>query len=101
MKISRFTTLLLLVAWIGVDTTQAQGPSQRPKLPIIDMHLHAFGFDEYGNPPPPNEVTGKLPTARTDKEAMDASLTALKRYNIVKAVASAAGDAAVVRGWRG
>jgi len=52
------------------------------------MHLHAFGFDEYGNPPPPNEITGRLPTARTDKEALDASLAALKRYNIVKAVAS-------------
>lgn len=88
MKIGRFTALLFLVAWIGVDPAQAQRPSQRPKPPIIDMHLHAFGFDEYGNPPPPNEVTGKLPTARTDKEALEGSLAALKRYNIVKAVAS-------------
>ena len=88
MKVGRFTTLLFLVGWVAADPAQAQRPSHRPKPPIIDMHLHAFGFDQYGNPPPPNEVTGKLPEARTDKEALDASLAALKRYNIIKAVAS-------------
>ena len=40
-----------------------------------------------GNPPPPNIVTGKVPTARTDKEFMDAVLAELRRYNVVKAVA--------------
>ncbi len=80
--------LLCLLAGIGVNPALAQRQSQRPDAPIIDMHLHAFGFDEYGSPPPANEITGKSPTARTDKEAMEASLAALKRYNIVKAVAS-------------
>ena len=51
------------------------------------MHIHAFGWDHMGNPPPPNRSTGKVPSARTDKEAMDATLAELKRYNVVKAVA--------------
>jgi predicted TIM-barrel fold metal-dependent hydrolase len=88
MKNSRFTLLLVLLLCIGFESAQAQSQSQRTRPPIIDMHLHAFGFDEYGNPPPPNEVTGKLPTARTDREAWEASLAAMKRHNIVKAVAS-------------
>jgi hypothetical protein len=51
------------------------------------MHIHAAGWDHSGNPPPPNPLTGKVPTARTDKEFMDATLAELRRYNIVKAVA--------------
>jgi predicted TIM-barrel fold metal-dependent hydrolase len=52
------------------------------------MHIHAFSWDHQGNPPPPNKLTGKIPPARTDKEAMDATLAELKRYNVVKAVAA-------------
>lgn len=82
------TVLLTLMVCFSVEPAFAQRRPNRPKPPIIDMHLHAFGFDEYGFPPPPNEITGKRPTARTDKEALEASLAVLKRYNIVKAVAS-------------
>lgn len=67
---------------------RGQGLAGRRQPPIIDMHIHAFGFDEYGDPPPPNEVTGKRPTARSDREAMEATFAAMERYNIVKAVAS-------------
>jgi len=52
------------------------------------MHIHATGWDHFGNPPPPNPISAKVPTARTDKEFMDATLAELKRYNIVKAVVS-------------
>ena len=82
------TLFLALILCLSVETNFAQRRPDRPKPPIIDMHLHAFGFDEYGNPPPANEITGKRPSARTDKEAMEAVLAAMKRYNIVKAVAS-------------
>ena len=64
----------------------AQQPSS-PRQPIIDMHIHATGWDHFGNPPPPNALTGKVPTARTDKEFMDATLAELRRYNVVKAIA--------------
>ncbi len=52
------------------------------------MHLHAFGYDEYGCPPPPNEITGNLPSAQNDQEAIAATLQAMERYDIVLAVAS-------------
>ena len=32
-------------------------------------------------------MTGKVPAARTDKEAMEALLAELRRYNVVRAVA--------------
>lgn len=69
----------------------------RDRGPIIDMHLHAFGFDEYGNPPPPNEITGKVPDARSDEAALRASLDELKKNNVVLAVAS--GPLADVQRW--
>jgi len=72
--------LLLVVA----DHASSQ---QSPTQPIIDMHIHAFGLDQMGNPPPPNPRTGKATPTRTDKELMEATLSELKRYNIVKAVA--------------
>lgn len=56
--------------------------------PIIDMHMHAFGFAEYGDPAPPNEVTGKVPSARSDADALDAHLREMDRYHVVLAVAS-------------
>ena len=56
--------------------------------PIIDMHLHAFGFDEFGATPPPNEITGVVPSARTDEAAMRAALDEMRKHGVVLAVAS-------------
>lgn len=56
--------------------------------PIIDMHLHAFGWDEYGAPPPANEVTGRRPGARSDDAALRATVEALDRHGVVLAVVS-------------
>jgi len=67
------------------------------RQPIIDMHLHAYGLDD-GEPPAVNPVTGQPSTARTSAELRDMSLAALKRYNIVKAVAS--GPPEIVDQWR-
>ena len=76
----------LLLSVLG-NHVISQQPSSTQQPPIIDMHIHATAWDHYGSPPPPNAVTGKAPTARTDKEFMDATLAELRRYNIVKAVA--------------
>jgi hypothetical protein len=80
-----FLLALFLSSAAGQALTRQSTTSQR--LPIIDMHIHATGWDHFGNPPPPNQLTGKVPTARTDKDFMDATLAELKRYNIVLAVA--------------
>lgn len=75
------TFMLAALLFAGPACAQERGP-------IIDMHLHAFGFDEFGNPPPPNEATGLVPSARTDGAAMRATLDALREHNVVVAVAS-------------
>ncbi|HEU4477709.1 MAG TPA: amidohydrolase family protein [Pyrinomonadaceae bacterium] len=86
MKFLHPVLWLVLLQCVGANQAFSQQTSA-PGPPIIDMHIHATGWDHYGNPPPPNALTGKVPTARTDKEFMDATMAELKRYNIVKAVA--------------
>jgi predicted TIM-barrel fold metal-dependent hydrolase len=78
--------LTLFVFTVGIQPLSGQSSTPQ-RLPIIDMHIHAFGWDHQGNPPPPNKWTGAIPAARTDEQAMNATLAELKRFNIVKAVA--------------
>ena len=80
------TAPFLLLLFGAADALSQQPAVPRPP-PIIDMHVHAFGWDHQGNPPPPNPLTGEVPAARTDGEAMEASLAELRRYNVVRAVA--------------
>lgn len=82
--------LLLAALLAGPCAAQDRGP-------IIDMHLHAFGFDAYGDPPPPNEVTGQVPTARSDEATVRATLEEMRKHNVVLAVAS--GPLADVQRW--
>ena len=88
MKIRHLTGVFALLLCACTQAAWTQQPSARQRLPIIDMHVHAFGWDHMGDPPPPNIVTRKVPTARTDREFMDAVLAELKRHNVVKAVAA-------------
>jgi predicted TIM-barrel fold metal-dependent hydrolase len=67
------------------------------RLPIIDMHLHAYRLDD-GEPPAVNPVTGRPSAARTSAKLRDMTLAELERYNIVKAVAS--GPPETVGQWR-
>ena len=84
--------LMLLLASLAAGACHAQD-----RGPIIDMHLHAFGFDAYGNPPPANEITGRIPAARSDEDAIRATLGEMQKHNIVLAVAS--GPLADVQRW--
>jgi predicted TIM-barrel fold metal-dependent hydrolase len=67
-------------------------------LPIIDMHMHAFPAGYMGEMNMPNPVTGKPAAAAGDEELMRATLKEMRRYNIVKAVAS--GPPEVVLRWK-
>jgi predicted TIM-barrel fold metal-dependent hydrolase len=87
MKVIRPLASFALLLLVAADHASPQQPPTPQRPPIIDMHIHAFSWDHQGNPPPPNPVTGKVPAARTDKEAMEASLAELRRYNVVRAVA--------------
>src|SRR4029450_8210333 len=87
MKFLQPIASFVLLLCVSANQAFSQQPSAPKRPPIIDMHIHATACDHYGSPPPPNMVTGKVPTARTDKEFMDATLAELRRYNIVKAVA--------------
>ncbi len=82
--------LLLASTLVAISCSPGTNEGQRrsAKAPIIDMHLHAFGFDEYGYPAPPNEVTGNAPTFDSDEAAMRGAFDALRRAGIVRAVAS-------------
>lgn len=90
------TICLLVVLLTTTDTGGAQVTSgQNP--PIIDMHLHA-----YAAPPPswpdPFWLPPTLSRPASDGELMRASLQALERFNIVKAIAS--GPVEVVARWK-
>lgn len=95
----RLTTLVFLLVAVALcmDPAAAQTSVNGRRPPIIDMHLHAYRLDD-GKPPEVNPVTGQPSAARTSTELRDASLAALKRYNIVKAVAS--GPLETVGQWR-
>ncbi|MCX6563435.1 MAG: amidohydrolase family protein, partial [Candidatus Aminicenantes bacterium] len=95
----RLTTLVFLLAAVALclDPAAVQTGIDSLRPPIIDMHLHAYRLDD-GKPPAVNPVTGRPSAARTSAELRDASLAALKRYNIVKAVVS--GPPETVGQWR-
>jgi hypothetical protein len=67
------------------------------RLPVIDMHQHAVPVTFWGTPDPP-WFSQTPPRARTDAELRQATLAAMRRFNIVKAVFS--GPAARVDDWR-
>ena len=67
-------------------------------FPIIDMHMHTFQWNKYGDPPPPNLITGNMPAARSNTEAIEAYLAEMDRYNIVLAVGS--GQLEMAKKWK-
>ncbi len=80
-----------------LPSTEPAAQSVEP-YPIIDIHMHTYQWNKYGDPPQPNLITGNVPEARTDAEAIDAYLAEMDRYNIVLAVGS--GELAMVQAMR-
>ena len=72
--------------------------AQDGKLPIIDMHMHSYPIDYMGESRLPNPVTGRSSGAASDEELMQATLSEMRRYNIVKAVTS--GPLKVLYRWK-
>ncbi len=67
-------------------------------FPIIDMHMHMFQWNKYGDPPAPNLITAKVPAARSNTEAIEAHIAEMDRYNIVLAVGS--GQLEMAKKWK-
>ena len=86
--------LCLVSIFLTFNVSYANQETSKPNqqetkaYPIIDMHMHTFQWNRYGDPPPPNLITGKRPTARSNTEAIDAYIAEMDRYNIVLAVGS-------------
>lgn len=87
------TLVLLMVtvscSYLQVSMNDKQDIDQRSdNFPIIDMHMHTFQWNKYGDPPQPNLITGNVPAPRSNTEAVEAYLAEMDRYNIVLAVGS-------------
>lgn len=81
-------TLLIVFGLVGIPCLLFAQTDTIKHLPIIDMHLHSFPAADSGEANMPNPVTGKLSSATSDVEIMQASFMEMRRYNIVKAVTS-------------
>lgn len=77
------------VALFVASGAQAQSVDAHSQA-IIDVHMHAHAADRFGTVGPPNPVTGEPSAARTDADLLRSALDAMRRYNIVLAVASSA-----------
>lgn len=83
----RCTLRLPLIALVALSSLAACSREEATG-PVIDMHMHMYQWNKYGDPPEPNLITKRVPDARSDSDAIDAYLAEMKRYNIVLAVGS-------------
>jgi hypothetical protein len=90
--------LLIVFGLVGTFCLLSAPTTTNKKLPIIDMHLHSFPVEYMGKSSIPNPVTGRPSGAMSDEELMRATLKEMRRYNIVKAVAS--GPLEIVFRWK-
>ncbi|MFC2079284.1 amidohydrolase family protein, partial [Candidatus Bipolaricaulota bacterium] len=79
--------LVILSEHHGLSDDISLASSSAPS-PVIDMHMHVYQWNKYGDPPPPNLITGNVPAARSNAEAIEAYVEEMDRYNIVLAVGS-------------
>jgi predicted TIM-barrel fold metal-dependent hydrolase len=62
-----------------------QKPANK-KLPIIDMHLHAYPTGYMGETGMPNPVSGRPSSSITEDEILEATIVEMQHYNITFAV---------------
>ena len=94
----KIITLLLFVSgFVGILCLISCQTGTNKNLPIIDMHMHSYPIKYMGDSNILNPVTGRPSLASSDEELMLATLSEMRRYNIVKAVTS--GPLDVVYRW--
>ncbi|GAB4093585.1 amidohydrolase family protein [Flaviaesturariibacter terrae] len=80
--------LLVSASLLLLATVVAAQPANRPVRRIIDVHLHARGWTQYGTPPAANPVTAVAPRWSSDAEVMKATRDSLRRWGVVRAIVS-------------
>jgi predicted TIM-barrel fold metal-dependent hydrolase len=90
--------LLIVFGLMGIPCLISAQTATNKNLPIIDMHMHSYPVEYMGESNIPNPVTGRPSGAASDEELMQATLSEMRRYNIVKAVTS--GPLDVVYRWK-
>lgn len=92
MRFSPFLIMLFIASLLmtSCQSHRVLGTADKaPKpYPIIDMHMHAFQWNKYGDPPPPNLITGKSPAAMSNSEVIESYMAEMDKHNIVLAVGS-------------
>ena len=86
-----------IVATLLVVSSATSGRPQE-RLPIIDMHLHAYPAVRVGDQGLPNPVTGRRARSASDAALLRATLDQMEIHGIVLGVAS--GAPADVERWR-
>ena len=78
-----FALLASLIACRSDNRADKSRDAIREKRPIIDMHMHAYTFEEWAKGYRiPNPLTGAEPVAKTSADILRLTLEAMDRYNI-------------------
>ena len=92
---TRILSLTLLSVFASTANAQT---NEQNRLPVIDVHMHAYAKDERWTHKVPNPLTGQPMTATTEQAHMQTTLAEMKKYNVVKSVVS--NDYAAVLRWK-
>ena len=82
---ARILSLILLTGFAPAASAQR---NEQSRPPIIDVHVHAYAKDERWVLKVPNPRSGQPMTATSEQAHMQATFAEMKKYNIVKAIAS-------------
>lgn len=83
MSSNRTQLIVLAIVLATSIVTNAQ-----TRLPIIDVHMHAYSKDPRWDHKVGNPITGRAMTATNEQLHMRETLAEMKKYNIVKALVS-------------
>ena len=74
----------IVSGFLGILCLVSCQNTSNKNLPIIDMHMHSYPVDYMGEPNIPNPITGRSSGIKSDEELMLATLSEMRRYNIIK-----------------
>jgi len=84
----RIYCVITAVMFILTTAQAGLGQEKKQQRKIIDAHFHALKWNSFGDPPPPNEITGMHPSEMSDSGEQSIMLAALEKNNVVKAITS-------------